>query len=131
MRNVNAKTSNLSLANLASTSSVINSELSSKAGRNGGGFVYHRSNCGYPNVRFYCCGGDGPGSGCGYWVRNDRTTGGYRESDGKYISVSISDADLVWYGIPEYNIAVTARNVAYKIIGPDHNWSIPDLENYQ
>ena len=41
----------------------------------------------------------------------------------------MSDADLVWYGMPG-NRAVTARNVDYKIIGPDHNWSQPDDFNF-
>ena len=38
------------------------------APRNGGGIVYHRSDCSYGNVRFYGVGGDGPGSICGGWL---------------------------------------------------------------
>jgi hypothetical protein len=38
------------------------------APRNGGGIVYHRSDCSYGNVRFYGFGGDGPGSACGTWA---------------------------------------------------------------
>lgn len=38
------------------------------APRNGGGIVYHRSDCGYGYVRFYGFGGDGPGSACGTWA---------------------------------------------------------------
>ncbi len=126
MRNVNAKTSNLSLASTISVN--FNSELISKAGKNGDGFVYHRSDCGYPNVRLYGCGGDCPGSNCGYWVSTIKTRSfSYYESNGEYISVSMSDADLVWYGIP-YNREVTARNVAYKIIGPDRYWSINEIK---
>ena len=37
------------------------------APQNGGGIVYHRSDCGYSNVRWYGAGGDGPGSACGTW----------------------------------------------------------------
>lgn len=37
------------------------------AARNGGGIVYHRSDCSYGYVRFYGFGGDGPGSVCGTW----------------------------------------------------------------
>lgn len=38
------------------------------ADRNGSGVVYHISDCGYPNVRMYAFGGDGPGSACGRWL---------------------------------------------------------------
>jgi hypothetical protein len=37
------------------------------APQNGGGIVYHRSNCGYNNVRWYGAGGEGPGQACGTW----------------------------------------------------------------
>ncbi|MEY3379648.1 MAG: hypothetical protein RL468_246 [Pseudomonadota bacterium] len=40
------------------------------AGRNGDGIVYNKSDCGYPNVRFYGFGGDGPGSTCDTWSLN-------------------------------------------------------------
>ena len=30
--------------------------------------VYNVSDCGFPNVRSYCCGGAGPASACGRWV---------------------------------------------------------------
>jgi hypothetical protein len=33
--------------------------------------VYNVSDCGFPNVRSYCCGGAGPGSNCGRWVAYD------------------------------------------------------------
>jgi hypothetical protein len=37
--------------------------------RSGGGIVYHRSDCGYPNVRFYGKGGEWDGSTCDkIWV---------------------------------------------------------------
>ena len=69
MRDINAKTSNLSLGNNLSVN--FNSELSSKAVRNGIGVVYNKSDCGYAdlNVRWYGVGGDGPGSACGKWGR--------------------------------------------------------------
>ena len=38
--------------------------LSASPTRDGGGIVYHRSDCGYSNVRFYGLGGDGDGSTC-------------------------------------------------------------------
>lgn len=38
------------------------------APRNGGGIVYHRSDCSYGNVRFYGFGGDGSGSICAGWL---------------------------------------------------------------
>jgi len=64
MRDINAKTSNLSLGNNLSN---FNSELSSKASRNGIGIVYNKSDCGYSRVRWYGCGGDCAGSACDYW----------------------------------------------------------------
>jgi len=135
MRNVNAKTSNLSLASTISVN--FNSELSSKADNNGDGFVYHRSDCGYPNVRMYGAGGRWDGSNCGYWVdTNKNRLGWYYESNGAYISVSMSTADLVWYGNSDDDYGdgkkiETSRNVAYKIIGPDHNWSIDELNQFR
>jgi hypothetical protein len=65
MRDINAKTSNLSLGNNLSVN--FNSELSSKAGQNGWGVVYNRSDCGYSRVRWYGFGGDGPGQNCARW----------------------------------------------------------------
>ena len=62
MRDINAKTSNLSLGNNISVN--FNSELSSKAARNGIGFVYHRSDCGYPYYRAYGFGGEARGLSC-------------------------------------------------------------------
>ena len=40
---------------------------------NGHGAVYNKSDCGYPNVRWYSDGGNGPGSrcGCGRWSLTD------------------------------------------------------------
>ena len=38
------------------------------AGQNGHGIVYNRSDCGYPNVRFYGNGGDWSGSTCDGWL---------------------------------------------------------------
>lgn len=38
------------------------------AGQNGHGIVYHRSDCGNPNVRFYGNGGEFSGSTCGRWL---------------------------------------------------------------
>ena len=64
MRDINAKTSNLSLGNNLSVN--FNSELSSKAVRSGDGIVYNPSNCGFPYVRWYGFGGDGPGQPCGF-----------------------------------------------------------------
>ena len=33
--------------------------------------VYNVSDCGYPNVRWYCCGGAGPANPCDRWVINE------------------------------------------------------------
>ena len=79
MRNVNAKTSNLSLGSTTTVS--INSELTSKAARNGDGIVYNKSDCGYPNVRMYGCGGDCMPLTCERWV-------------------APRDLDRIWYDKP-------------------------------
>jgi hypothetical protein len=42
------------------------------ADRNGDGIVYHRSDCGDNNVRFYGLGGDGPCSTCESWGLTDK-----------------------------------------------------------
>ena len=42
------------------------------ADRNGDGIVYHRSDCGDNNVRWYGFGGDGPCSTCESWGLTDR-----------------------------------------------------------
>jgi hypothetical protein len=36
--------------------------------RTSANIVYNVSDCGFPNVRAYCCGGAGPASACGRWV---------------------------------------------------------------
>ena len=60
MRNTNAMTN---------SSSLQTTVIKPNAAKNGDGIVYHRSDCGYPNVRFYGGGGaDGfSGSKCGIW----------------------------------------------------------------
>ena len=66
MRNTNAMTN--------SSSSVTSIGIETRADQNGGGIVYHPSDCGggdsYVNVRFYGGGGATgyPGSICGQWV---------------------------------------------------------------
>lgn len=52
---------------LAILASLLSTSVSA-ADRNGWGIVYNISDCGYPNVRSYAFGGDGPGSSCGYWL---------------------------------------------------------------
>ena len=64
MWDINAKTSNLSLGNTITVTFNFNWEPSSKADRVGDGIVYNVSDCGFPNVRYYGFGGDGPGSAC-------------------------------------------------------------------
>ena len=41
------------------------------AAKNGGGIVYHRSDCSSGLVRMYRDGGDGQGSACGAWISQD------------------------------------------------------------
>jgi hypothetical protein len=89
MRDINAKTSNLSLGSTITVN--ISSELSSKAAKNGDGVVYNPSDCGFPNVRWYGCGGDCAPSACGnhflnraqlefIWVKKDFNIPLYHET---------------------------------------------------
>jgi len=41
------------------------------APNNGAGIVYHPSDCGRWNIRYYGSGGADGGSACGYWVRGE------------------------------------------------------------
>jgi hypothetical protein len=43
------------------------------AAKNGGGIVYHRSDCGNESVRMYASGGDWSGSACGSWLDPELT----------------------------------------------------------
>lgn len=121
------------------------------ARRNGNNFVYHRSDCGYPNVRMYSSGGDGPGSACGYWVDTllqlsagspvtkpnlfnliytKLVTNGTMENN----VIGLTHADLVWYGVPpsaRSNILQrTASNKYYDRPQSNWNWSIDDFIYY-
>ena len=128
MRNVNAKTSNLSLATMSSVN--FNSELSSKADNNGDGIVYHRSDCGYPNVRFYGAGGRWGGSGCGYWLSHVQVWSKEVKVGDITEDVQYSQLDVIWYGDAEkYSLVKTAKNKYYGILGSDHNWTFDEIRN--
>lgn len=103
--------------------SSINTNAILRAPRNGYGIVYHRSDCGYPNVRSYSWGGDGSGSVCGYWVSTLKNKCDY------------SDADIVWYGNwndrgnPTRMINTLYNNKINDRPQSSHNWSIDDIFN--
>ena len=112
----------MNIKNSFSVNSSNSLGLESKAAKNGTDFVYHRSNCGYPNVRMYCCGGDGRGSACGYWVST------------LPVSCGLSNADMVWYGYGhttrvDYMIQAVINNKANGTVGEDHNFSTWDFIN--
>jgi hypothetical protein len=110
----------MNIKNSFSVNSSNSLGLESKAARNGTDFVYHRSNCGYPAVRMYCCGGDGRGSACGYWASTTP------------IACGLSHADMVWYGYSKdtwvYDkIETIINNKANGTVGEDHNFSTYDF----
>ena len=117
------------LKNSISTLGVnhFSSGISSKAAQNGINLVYHRSDCGYPNVRQYCCGGNGPGSACDNHLR---------EVDAKRVAdkaifpeceYGLSFSDIIWFGNQNYSdpnfIIDTFRNKMSNTVGIDYNWS--------
>ena len=140
MRNVNSKISDLSLG--STTTVNFNSELSSKADNNGGGIVYHRSDCSYPQVNIYGAGGRWNGLGCGYWLSHAQiwsteiNVGGVgdKSDDGGYQptmqDVSYSQLDVIWYGDAEkFSLNKTAKNKYYGTLGSDHNWTFDEIRN--
>jgi hypothetical protein len=72
----------------------------------------------------YGCGGDCPGSNCGYWVSSEKRHLIYFDSNTKYVYAS--DLDLVWYVVPG-DVEQTGRNVYYGIIGPDYNLRVDQI----
>ena len=115
MRNTNAITN--------SSSSV--TSIETRADRNGGGIVYHRSNCGYPRHRFYGNGGDWDGSACGNWVPLIPYV---------YKDISFTEADVIWYG--EYNnesrvslLKQSYESLKNKTGGGKHNWTEIEITN--
>ena len=67
--------------------------------------VYNVSDCGFPNVRSYCCGGAGPGSACGRWLVDDQL-------------------NIIWKKRPNgtENITYYGSNPPY-----DFNWKLDDF----
>ena len=125
MRNTNAITN--------SSSSV--TSIETRADRNGGGLVYHRSDCGYPRNRVYGYGGNWPGSLCGDWIPippSEYFCGVYYPH---------FYADVVWYGegalservnADDYNsLRNTYNNIKNKNEdgGGKHNWTDIELKN--
>jgi hypothetical protein len=115
MRNTNAITN--------SSSSV--TSIETRADQNGGGIVYHRSDCGYPRHRFYGNGGDWAGSACGYWIP-------FVPPSGTLCGVYYPHlyADVVWYG--DYNsIRNTFNNMKNKNEngGGQHNWRYEEINS--
>ena len=98
--------------------------------KNGDFTVYNRSDCGYPNVRSYCCGGDGPGTNCGRWA-DSLIEYCFVDLNGK--TIRMTHADIVWYevrGYGDFSAYLTASNKNENTPSrKDHNWSSIDLQN--
>jgi hypothetical protein len=118
MRNTNAITN--------SSSSV--TSIETRADRNGGGIVYHRSDCGYPRHRFYGNGGDWAGSACGEWIPEIGGVVVNRIICGVDYRLSPLFADVVWYG--DYDsVRNTYNNIKNKNEdgGGKHNWTVGEV----
>ena len=114
MRNTNAITN--------SSSSV--TSIETRADRNGGGLVYHRSDCGYPRHRVYGNGGRWDGSKCGYW----------KDALIPYVykDISFTEADVIWYG-EYYNNGLLMRSyesLKNKTGGGKHNWTHDEISSF-
>ena len=71
--------------------------------------AYNVSDCGFPNVRSYCCGGNGPGSACGRWL------------DDAWLNI-------IWKTIPDGEL--TGRPMSEIGFPPyDYNWLGWDILN--
>ena len=115
MRNTNAITN--------SSSSV--TSIETRADRNGGGIVYHRSDCGYPRNRAYGGGGDWAGNACGDWIPIFPPSGTFCGVDYPHFY-----ADVVWYG--DYDsLENTVINIKNKNEngGGKHNWTYTEILN--
>ena len=113
MRNTNAITN--------SSSSV--TSIETRADRNGGGLVYHRSDCGYPRHRVYGDGGNWPGSLCGNWI--------VQIGGNSLCGVEINMHDVIWYG--DYNSFInTYNNIKNKNEGGggQHNWTEDEIKRF-
>jgi hypothetical protein len=114
--------------------------------RNGHGLVYRRSDCGYPNVRVYGCGGTCGGSTCGKWLSSSYAKARY----GKYGVENFNQLDVVWYadgppGIYNENGEVFYQSAKKKINillvnkwndyprgenpPPQRNWRFDEIQN--
>ena len=98
-----SRSSKMRNTNAITNSSSLQTNIETRAAKNGDGIVYHPSNCGYPNVRFYGFGGDASGSKCGIW------------GVGPVLSI------IIWYA----NSPGNYNDNNYR--GTGHNWSSYEL----
>jgi hypothetical protein len=78
------------------------------APQNGGGIVYHRSNCGYGYVRWYGAGGEGPAQACGTW-----SLAAYQRDIIHSFDWNFRTEDLTWlhlYYFNNYNNRATSES---------------------
>lgn len=81
--------------------------------KNGDGSVYNRSDCSYPNVRIYGCGGNCAPGVCDNYTIIDSIANGKKTQDSLYLPEcpgGVTLADIIWYGetSTEFNPVVLA-----------------------
>ena len=126
-----SRSSKMRNTNAITNSSSLQTNIETRADKNGDGLVYHRSDCGYPRHRVYGAGGDWAGSLCGYWFPDGITR--------SVCGVNYTMADIIWYG--EYvsqtdsgwstSIINTYNNIKTKNEdgGGGHNWTFGEIDN--
>ena len=137
MRNLKNAISTLGVNQLSYISS---DSRSSEAVINGVGMVYHRSDCGYPNVKAYFFGGKlGPLFCENYPLSDDYASFAGRYTSDKVIfpacEQGLSAADIIWFGNKNYNdpnfIIDTIRNKMSNTKGINWNWTVRELSEFK
>ena len=130
------------MRNLKKSISTLGVNISSKAedrtGWNVGAVVFHRAECGYPNVSKYLAGGR-VYVGCDIHLITDLEADGgsltTRRTTDKVVfrecERGMSFADLIWYGELDYNIETAYRNKIAGKVGADFNWTSNELSEFK
>ena len=127
-----SRSSKMRNTNAITNSSSLQTNIETRADKNGDGLVYHRSDCGYPRHRVYGAGGDWAGSLCGNWIPDGLTR--------SLCGVNYKSADIIWYG-DKYasrddsrwstSIRNTYNNIKNQNGGGQHNWTSDEIDNVE